>query len=226
MCPLPACLVGLPEPPLPSLVVKKKREGGSYWAIFPCNSTVLYEDNLRAWRSLHCLSPWFSKASFFLFFLFRGVAPCSMWDLSFPTRDWTHPHCSGSKNLTTGLLEKSSNAIFKMEHWYIFSVPGTNLIHCLRSTRSSRLNKEQVCLTQKCTAFHKQISPCHFDGTCDPLSFSNLNCPVVGLRAVPQLWYYMSNGWFSMLGSVILKEIKESLSLLVLALAYVKHKPG
>ena len=148
-----------------------------------------------------------------------------MWDLSFPTRDWTYPLAVEARILTIRLPEKSSNAVFKMEHWYILSIPGTNLIHCFRSTRSSRLNKEQVCLTQKCTAFHKQISPCSFDGTCDPLSFSNLNCPVVGLRAVPQPWCGRSDGWLSMLGNVILKQIKESLSLLVLAPAYIKHKP-
>ena len=139
------------------------------------------------------LFPWFSKASFFPFFSGGCTqAACGIL-VSLPEIKPTLLAVE-ARILTTRLPEKSSNAVFKMEHWYILSIPGTNLIHCFRSTRSSRLNKEQVCLTQKCTAFHKQISPCSFDGTCDPLSFSNLNCPVVGLRAVPQPWCGRSDG--------------------------------
>ena len=40
----------------------------------------------------------YSFVHLFIFYLFLAM-PCGMWDLSSPTRDWTHALCSGSTDL-------------------------------------------------------------------------------------------------------------------------------
>lgn len=46
----------------------------------------------------------------FVCFFFPAML-CSMWDVSYPTREWTHVPCIGSAVLTTGLPGKSSKCI-------------------------------------------------------------------------------------------------------------------
>ena len=56
-----------------------------------------------AQRSIQDESAVSPPASFFFL-----ATPCSTWDLSSPTRGWTHAPCSGSAVLTTGPPGKSS----------------------------------------------------------------------------------------------------------------------
>ena len=51
-------------------------------------------------------------------FFFSSIlsAPCSMWGLSFPTRDWTHAPCTGRVHVITALPGKSLERPFLCVH--------------------------------------------------------------------------------------------------------------
>ena len=83
------------------------------WLLRLCNESWCWQ--------LYSSSGWFylflalcisNSVFFFLIKKKNLAAPWSMWDLSSPTKGWTHAACSGSQeSLTTGLLGKSPNSV-------------------------------------------------------------------------------------------------------------------
>ena len=89
--------------PLQCSCLENPGDGGAWWAAV---YGVTQSRTWLKWRSSSSSSSkLFKYIVSWVFFSFFWFMPCSKWDLSSPTRDWTHTLCTGV--LTTVLPGKS-----------------------------------------------------------------------------------------------------------------------